>query len=378
MRKWCSGNWAAGMPDDCAGHLNPVGSIETTDFVPLPADKPINLSPANAAVNLTADRHRAEMGSGLLRADLRHLLRRRSEPAALQGGSESRPVDYSTPKTKKTLALPALQPGTTYYWRIVDQDDGRPDVEGPDLELHDQGHAAAAAAAAARRDDAGHLGEGRPRPGVVGLWSFIADPTAAGGYALWNTDNGKSKISPAARDAGQLLRGDVHRDGGRAVSRVGPPARAGQLHQQRLGERAVQRLGGRVRIAGQPDRDADRRRVRAAGRIVGLDQRLGLGRQRLRQRRPRRLLRDDRLAHGPDPAADRRRGDRSDRPQPGHVRAQRAGRVEERRDDSRQHGERRASGPALPPLPSPWQRGDVGTVAINGTASYDSAATRSR
>jgi hypothetical protein len=27
-----------------------------------------------------------------------------------------------------------------------------------------------------------------------------------------------------------------------------------------------------------------------------------------------------------------------------------------------------------PPLPSPWMRGDVGTVAINGTASYDSTA----
>ena len=50
-RKWCSGTWAAGMPDECVGHLNPVGSIETTEFVPLAADKPINLSPASAVTN---------------------------------------------------------------------------------------------------------------------------------------------------------------------------------------------------------------------------------------------------------------------------------------------------------------------------------------
>src|SRR4051812_38956493 len=39
LRKWCSGDWAAGMPPECTDHLNPVGSVETTDFVPLPADK---------------------------------------------------------------------------------------------------------------------------------------------------------------------------------------------------------------------------------------------------------------------------------------------------------------------------------------------------
>jgi len=36
MRKWCSGEWALGMPQECAAHLNPVGAVETTDFVPLP------------------------------------------------------------------------------------------------------------------------------------------------------------------------------------------------------------------------------------------------------------------------------------------------------------------------------------------------------
>ena len=32
-----------------------------------------------------------------------------------------------------------------------------------------------------------------------------------------------------------------------------------------------------------------------------------------------------------------------------------------------------APGGIAPPLPDPWQRGDVGTVAINGMASYDAA-----
>ena len=30
-----------------------------------------------------------------------------------------------------------------------------------------------------------------------------------------------------------------------------------------------------------------------------------------------------------------------------------------------------AAGGTAPPLPSPWQRGDIGVVAINGMASYD-------
>src|SRR4029079_9748682 len=52
-RKWCSGPWTTGMPDKCIGKQNPAGSAETTDFAPLPPDKPVSSSPANNAANQT-------------------------------------------------------------------------------------------------------------------------------------------------------------------------------------------------------------------------------------------------------------------------------------------------------------------------------------
>ena len=342
MRKWCSGNWAAGMPAYCNGHLNPVGSVESTDFVPLAADKPINLSPADASVNLTATGITLKWDPGYYGQIYDIYFGVDPNPPLYKANQALGPVDYNTPKTKKSLALPALQPGTTYYWRIVSKTMAGMTSKGPTWSFTTKGTPPPPPPPPAGATTQVIWAKDVHAQTINGLWSFISDPTAAGGYALWNQDKGKSKISPALASPTNFFEATFNAMAGVPYHVWVRHARAVQLDQQRFGERAVQRLGRRLRFADQPDWHADRRRVRAAGRHLGIDQRLGLGRQRLRQHRPRHLLRHDRLAHHPHPAANRRRGDRSDRDQPGHLRPQRAGRQPQRRDHSRQHGQRHA------------------------------------
>ena len=118
--------------------------------MPLAADKPINLSPADASVNLTATGITLKWDPGYYGQIYDIYFGVDPNPPLYKANLALGPVDYDTPKTKKTLALPALQPGTTYYWRIVSKTMAGHDLERPDLELHDQGHAAAATTAAGR------------------------------------------------------------------------------------------------------------------------------------------------------------------------------------------------------------------------------------
>ena len=196
LRKWCSGTWAAGMPDECAGHLNPVGSIETTEFVPEPADKPINLSPANAAVNLTATGIQLKWDPGYYGQIYDIYFGLDPNPPLYKADQNLGPVDYDTPKTKKALALPALQPGTTYYWRIVTKTMAGLTSKGPTWSFTTKGTPPPPPPPPPGATTQVIWAKDVPAQAIVGLWSFVADPTAAGGYALWNKDGGKSKISP--------------------------------------------------------------------------------------------------------------------------------------------------------------------------------------
>jgi hypothetical protein len=197
MRKWCSGEWANGMPAECAGHLNPVGAIETTEFVPQPADKPINLLPANAAVNLSATGIVLKWDPGFFGQVYDIYFGQDPNPPLYKPDLKLGPVDWDTPKTKKTLSLPALQPGTTYYWRIVTKTMAGLISKGPVWSFTTKGTPPPPPPPPPGATTQVIWAKDVPPSSVFGLWSFLSDPTAAGGIALWNPDKGKSKISPA-------------------------------------------------------------------------------------------------------------------------------------------------------------------------------------
>jgi phosphatidylserine/phosphatidylglycerophosphate/cardiolipin synthase-like enzyme len=196
MRKWCSGTWAAGMPDDCVGHLNPVGSAETQDFVPLSPDKPINMLPANAAINLSTTGQSLKWDPGYYGQVYDIYFGVDPNPPLYKTDLRLGPVDYDTPKTKKTFTLPAMQPGTTYYWRIVSKTNAGKTATGPVWSFTTKGTPPPPPPPPPGATTQVIWATDVQPTSVVGLWTFLTDPTAANGAALWNTDKGKSKVSP--------------------------------------------------------------------------------------------------------------------------------------------------------------------------------------
>src|SRR4030095_9437683 len=99
--------------------------------------------------------------------------------------------------TKKLLSLPALQSGTTYYWYIVSKTMAGQINKGPVWSFTTKGTPPPPPPPPPGAVTQVIWAADVPPTSVGGQWSFIADPTAAGGTALWNPDKGKSKVSPA-------------------------------------------------------------------------------------------------------------------------------------------------------------------------------------
>jgi len=195
-RKWCSGNWAMGLPEECAGQINPLGTVESTDFVPEPADKPINMLPANAAVNLTPTGIVLKWDPGYYGHVYDIYFGQDPNPPLYKADLKLGPVDVDVPKTKKTLTLPALQPGTTYYWRVVTKTMAGLTSKGPTWSFTTKGTPPPPPPPPPGATTQVIWAADVPASSLFGLWSLVDDPTAAGGKALWNTDKAKAKISP--------------------------------------------------------------------------------------------------------------------------------------------------------------------------------------
>ena len=370
LRKWCSGTWAAGAPDYCADHLNPVGAVETADFVPQPADKPINLLPANAAINLSTTGVVLKWDPGYFGHIYDIYFGQDPNPPLFKADLHLGPVDFQTPKTKKTLTLPTLQPGTTYYWRIVTKTMAGVMSKGPVWSFTTKGTppmpppppAGAVTQAIWAKDVA--------PTAVAGAWQFINDPTAAGATALWNPDKGKSRISPALatpvsyfeatftatanvpyhmwvrmrsqanslnNDSVSAQFSDSTDAFGSANYRIGTPSGAefvlqdgasGSISGWGWADNGFGNFGPDIYFA-TTGAHTIRIQVRTDGTIV------------------------DQIVLSPDTYV---------RSSPGAA-----------KNDTTILGSTvsGAAGGTVPPLPDPWQRADIGTVSINGMAGFD-------
>ncbi|MCU1382881.1 MAG: hypothetical protein JWL71_1578 [Acidobacteria bacterium] len=373
LRKWCSGDWAAGMPDYCAGHLNPVGSVETTDFVPLPADKPINLLPANAAINLNTTGLTLKWDPGYYGQIYDVYFGVDPNPPLFKADLKLGPVDYNTPKTKKTLALPALQPGTTYYWRIVSRTMAGVTSKGPTWSFTTKGTPPPPPPPPAGATTQVIWATDVPASSITGLWSVISDPTAAGGYALWNTDKGKSKISPALASPLNFFEATFDAMAGVPYHVwVRMRAQANSLNNDSVSAQfsdSVDAFGSATNRIGTPAGSEFVLQDGASGSIsgwgwadngfgnVGPDvyfAATGTHTIRIQQRTDGAVI--DQIVISPDTYV---------RSTPGAL-----------KNDATILGSTisGAAGGGAPPLPAPWQRGDIGTVALNGTATFDEAA----
>ena len=96
---------------------NGQGYTETKPFVPLPPDVPAYNAPANGATAQPTSGVTLSWNGGLWGQIYDIYFGTTSNPPLLAGNVQLGPSQYTT--DYKTYALPALQPGTTYYWKIV-------------------------------------------------------------------------------------------------------------------------------------------------------------------------------------------------------------------------------------------------------------------
>ena len=179
---------------------NSTGNIETTPFVPLPPDKPIYQSIANRATGVPTTGQKLVWYGG----PWAHLydIYFGTDPTAMTPLAGNQPLGPSVTTTQsQSFALPPLQPGTTYYWKIVSKTMALLEKAGP-IWSFTTASAAPPPPPPPPPPPSGAttivLWTSNTQPGDLhGNWSMLTDATASGGAALSNPDAGQSKISPA-------------------------------------------------------------------------------------------------------------------------------------------------------------------------------------
>jgi phosphatidylserine/phosphatidylglycerophosphate/cardiolipin synthase-like enzyme len=174
---------------------NSTGNIETTPFVPLPPDKPVYRSIADGAIGVPATNQKLAWYGG----PWAHLydIYFGTDPTAMTPLAGDLPLGPSLTTTQyQSFALPTLQPGTTYYWKIVSKTMALLEKSGPIWSF------TTAVTAPPPPLPSGAttivLWTSNTQPGdLQGNWSMLTDVTESGGAALRNPDAGQSKISPA-------------------------------------------------------------------------------------------------------------------------------------------------------------------------------------
>jgi phosphatidylserine/phosphatidylglycerophosphate/cardiolipin synthase-like enzyme len=186
--------WAQAQFERQWNNSNPVAAVETTPFVPLPPDKPVYNSVANGAVGVPTTGQTLVWYGG----PWAHIydIYFGTDPAAMTALATAQPLGPSeTTSQNQSFVLPALQAGTTYYWRIVSKTAALLEKSGPIWSFTTAG------------SPPPPPGTGLPTivlwtsntppADVHGTWSMQTDTTASGGAALANADAGQAKIAPA-------------------------------------------------------------------------------------------------------------------------------------------------------------------------------------
>jgi regulation of enolase protein 1 (concanavalin A-like superfamily) len=108
---------------------NGLGYSETKPFVPLPPDAPVYNLPANNGTGVATSGVSLSFYAGLWAHLYDIYLGTSPNPPLLESNKRLGPSQYAT--DYRYYALPALQPGTTYYWKIVSKTMAYVTAEGP-------------------------------------------------------------------------------------------------------------------------------------------------------------------------------------------------------------------------------------------------------
>jgi phosphatidylserine/phosphatidylglycerophosphate/cardiolipin synthase-like enzyme len=111
-------NWFVTYFERRWNNSNPVSVQESAPFAPLPPDKPANKSPASGATGVATTGTKLAWDGGPWAHNYDIYFGTTPNPPLVAANQNLGPDDPTSPSQQK-FALPALQPGTTYYWQIV-------------------------------------------------------------------------------------------------------------------------------------------------------------------------------------------------------------------------------------------------------------------
>ncbi|HZR23279.1 MAG TPA: BACON domain-containing carbohydrate-binding protein [Vicinamibacterales bacterium] len=187
--------WFQSMFERKWNNLAPNGAIESQPFVPLPPDKPVYQSPLDGTVGALRSQELVWDGGPWGQVyDI--YFGTDPNPPLLAANQQLGPNDPSSPSFQSWI-LPLLQPGTTYYYRIVSKTMAGMTAKGPIASFTTAGNPPPPPQPATNASTiVMWTSTDVAASNVVGNWQWQTDSTAAGGSALWNPDHGQSKISP--------------------------------------------------------------------------------------------------------------------------------------------------------------------------------------
>jgi phosphatidylserine/phosphatidylglycerophosphate/cardiolipin synthase-like enzyme len=175
---------------------NSTGVVENSAFAPLPPNKPVNHSPANAASGLSTSSVALKWYGGPWAHKYDVLMG--TDPNSLQAVLSDKELGPSASTTTyQSFTATNLRPGTTYYWRVVGRTMANVSKSGDIWSFTTSGTAAPPppTGTTASGDIVLYGLDGR----ITGTkWSIVSDATAAGGKRLWNPNAGGAKITTAA------------------------------------------------------------------------------------------------------------------------------------------------------------------------------------
>jgi hypothetical protein len=174
---------------------NSTGNIENSDFVPLPPDKPVYQAPTNAAAGLSTSSVVLKWYGGPWAHKYDVLFG--SDPNNLQPVLVDTELGPSQSATQyQSFTVTNLNPGTTYYWRVVSRTMANLSRNGDIWSFTTAGTSAAPPAngTSAPGDIVLYALDGR----ITGSkWSIVSDASAAGAQRLWNMNAGAAKVTTA-------------------------------------------------------------------------------------------------------------------------------------------------------------------------------------
>jgi hypothetical protein len=174
-------------------NTNPLGAPESGPFVPLPPDKPVYISPADAYVGVATSGARLRWYGGPWAHLYDIYFGTTPTPPLFASNQALGPSETTT--QNQSFTLPALAPGTTYYWTIVSKTMANRTRAGNVWSFTTAGSPPPPPAGATT---VVLWPSNAPASAIRGDWRVGPD-SGAGGASIWNPDRGRAKVSPALR-----------------------------------------------------------------------------------------------------------------------------------------------------------------------------------